>query len=77
MTFEDIQAEIAVLIAHLGDAPHDRHETELVLHEKLARLKAFGMPLPQDLVDLEAALRDRLEAAARKRARGPGTPCGN
>lgn len=74
MTFDDIKAEIAVLVARLGDAPHDRHETEILLHEKLAGLKAFGMPLPQDLVELDALLQEQFQSEAGDRVPPPGNP---
>ena len=74
MTFDDIKAEIAVLMSRLGEAPHDRHETEILLHEQLARLKAFGMPLPQDLVDLDAMLQEQFQSEVDERARSPGSP---
>lgn len=74
MLLEDLQAEIAALVARLGDAPHDRQETEVVLRERLAMLEAFGMPLPQDMVDLRAALDRQLEDAARQRSRPPLKP---
>jgi hypothetical protein len=35
------------------------HEVELMLREKLNEYRAFGMPLPQDLADLEALLDQR------------------
>ena len=56
MAFEDIQAELALLVDKLADHPQDTQELETVLRTKLAELKAFGLPLPDDLVALEAAL---------------------
>ncbi len=56
MAFEAVKAEIALLVNQMENQPHDRHELAEMLREKLAELRAFGMPVPQDLVDLEAAL---------------------
>lgn len=55
MAFESIKAEIQSLLASLADQPHDRRELELKLSEKLDELRAFGMPAPDDLIELEAA----------------------
>ena len=67
--FEEIKAEIATLLAQLAEHPHDHRELEVMLREKLSELKAFGMPLPDDLVELETALVRRLSADAKVRAR--------
>jgi hypothetical protein len=56
MAFENVQAELGLLMTRMQNEPEDRHELYLQLVEKLNELKAFGMPLPQDLVDLEHAL---------------------
>ena len=56
MAFDDIQAEVGLLLTRMQNEPEDRHELYLQLMEKLNELKAFGMPLPADLVALEKAL---------------------
>ncbi len=56
MAFEDVSAEIGLLLTKMQNEPEDRHELYLQLTEKLNELRAFGMPVPQDLLDLEAAL---------------------
>ena len=58
MAFENIQAELGILLTRMQNEPEDRHELYLQVMEKLNELKAFGMPLPQDLVDLEHALEE-------------------
>jgi hypothetical protein len=58
MAFENVQAEIGILMTRMQNEPEDRHELYLQVMEKLNELKAYGMPLPQDLVDLEKALED-------------------
>jgi hypothetical protein len=65
MAFENVQAEIGLLMTRMQNEPADRHELYLQLMEKLNEIKAFGMPLPQDLVDLEHAL--EAEFAAEKK----------
>jgi hypothetical protein len=66
MAFENVQAEIGILMTRMQNEPKDKHELYLQLMEKLNEIKAYGMPLPQDLVDLEKALED--EFAAEKKS---------
>jgi len=56
MAFEDIKAEIALLFEQMINKPEDAHEIEATLREKLNTLKAEGLPLPDDLVELERKL---------------------
>ncbi len=56
MSFEDLKAGIALLIEQMTDQPEDAYEIQENLREKLAELKGLGLPLPQDLVDLERGL---------------------
>lgn len=56
MAFEDLQAEIGVLLTRMQNEPEDRHELYLQLQERLNEIKAFGLPIPDDLKELEAAL---------------------
>jgi len=56
MAFDDLKAELGILMTRMQNEPEDRHELYLQLIEKLNELKAFGMPLPQDLVEMEKAL---------------------
>ena len=60
MAFEEILAEINQLLTDMVHQPEDAHELQLRLHEKLAELRATGMPLPDDLVELEKRLQDEL-----------------
>ncbi|MCX2695481.1 MULTISPECIES: hypothetical protein [Brucella/Ochrobactrum group] len=53
MAFEDIKAEIALLFEQMVNQPQDVHEIRETVREKLNALKATGMPLPEDLVELE------------------------
>jgi hypothetical protein len=67
MAFEDKVAEIGLLVTAMNDAPQDRHELYLLLRHKLSELRAYGMPLPDDLVRLEKGL--EAEFAAERNAR--------
>jgi len=56
MDFEDVKAEIGILLNDMQNQAEDRHELYLQLMEKLNEMRAFGMPLPDDLVALEKSL---------------------
>jgi hypothetical protein len=62
MAFENIKAELGLLLTRMQNEPEDKHELYLQVMEKLNELKAFGMPLPQDLVALEKALGEEFAA---------------
>jgi hypothetical protein len=53
MAFEEIKAQISLLIGQINNQPEDIHELSELLHQKLGELRAEGLPLPQDLVELE------------------------
>ena len=61
MPFERLKTEIGLLLTEMQNEPKDAQELALQIHGKLAELKAFGLPPPQDLVDLEAALISEFE----------------
>lgn len=56
MAFEQLKTEIGLLLTEMQNEPEDPHEIYLALKEKLGELKAYGMPLPDDLVKLERDL---------------------
>lgn len=56
MTFDEFTAEIGLLLTRMQNEPGDRHEIYQTLKERLNEMRAYGMPLPQDLLDLESAL---------------------
>jgi hypothetical protein len=69
MAFEDLKAELALLINQMENQPEDRHELYLQIRERLNEMRAFGMPLPEDLVKFEEQLEAQFkaeDAAARK-----------
>jgi predicted nucleic acid-binding Zn-ribbon protein len=53
MAFEQLQAEISLLINQINRQPEDLHELYEMLHQKLNELRATGQPLTQDLAELE------------------------
>ncbi|GFO81965.1 MAG: hypothetical protein A49_15920 [Methyloceanibacter sp.] len=63
MAFDDLQAELALLINQMENQPEDRHELYMLIREKLNEMRAFGMPLPEDLVRLEEELEAEFAAA--------------
>jgi hypothetical protein len=65
MAFEDLKAELSLLINQMEDQPEDPHELYLQIREKLNELRAYGMPLPDDLVAFERELERRFEAEKR------------
>ena len=53
MSFENLTAELTLLVDEIEGDQGDRHEIYLRIREKLGELKAMGMPLTEDLVRLE------------------------
>ncbi|HEY8263871.1 MAG TPA: hypothetical protein VIG26_05875 [Methyloceanibacter sp.] len=66
MAFDDLKAELALLINQMENQPEDRHELYLQVREKLNEMRAFGMPLPDDLVRMEKDLEKEFAAAKRE-----------
>ena len=70
MAFKDKEAELGFLLTQMQDEPEDWHELYEQIRQKLNELRAFGMPLPQDLVqfehDLEAEFAQEKEDADRQ-----------
>ena len=62
MAFEELKAQIAVLLGGLEDQPEDKHEPYELIREKLAQMRAMGMPLPNDLVELETELEKEFQS---------------
>lgn len=61
MVFERLKSEIAMLLVQMENQPQDLWELHELTLEKLNEMRALGMPLPQDLVDLEKKLMRDLE----------------
>ena len=56
MEFSELEAELNLLLTQMENLPEDRHEFYLQLREKLNEIRAFGMPVPHDLLRLEQEL---------------------
>ncbi len=66
MAFDDIKVQIIDLLEKMNNQPHDLHELEEMVRERLNELRAEGMPLPDDLVELEQTLEAELEKRGKK-----------
>jgi hypothetical protein len=66
MAFDDLKAELALLINQMETQPEDPHELYLQIREKLNEMRAFGMPLPEDLVEFERDLERRFAQQKRE-----------
>ena len=64
MAFEDKEAELGLLFGKMQAAPHDEHELYQQIRQKHAELRAYGMPLPDDLVEFERDLEAEFAADA-------------
>jgi Trm5-related predicted tRNA methylase len=62
MAFDDLKAELALLINQMENQPEDRHELYLQIRERLNEMRAYGMPLPEDLVKFEEELEAQFKA---------------
>lgn len=71
MSFEDLKAEIMLLLDEVSGPPQDAHEIYMRVRQTLDTMKAEGLPLPQDLVELEHELEARFAADQRS---GSGAP---
>ncbi len=56
-------AAINLLVEQMDHEADDLHEVHLKLREHLEQLKATGMPLPDDLVELDRRLTENVEGA--------------
>ncbi len=56
MALEEIKAQISLLFEQMVNQPEDGHEAQEQLRKKLRELRAMGLPLPADLVELERRL---------------------
>ena len=67
MAFEQFRIQISMLMDEIAKNPGDAHELQESLREKLAEMRALGLPLPDDLVGLEEFLEDDLDRRERRR----------
>lgn len=60
MAFEDWKVRLRMVLETATHQPEDWHELQESLREEVATLRGQGLPVPQDILDLEQALEDRL-----------------
>ncbi|MGG7645678.1 hypothetical protein ACQ5SP_12795 [Rhodovulum sp. YNF3179] len=58
MSFENLKASVRLLMQEMVNRPDDAHILQEQLREKLAEMRDLGLPLPEDLVQLEKYLED-------------------
>lgn len=63
MAFEGLLTRLNLMFEQMENQPQDAHELLHQIHLELMQMRAEGLPLPQDLVDLE----ERLDAAFQTR----------
>jgi len=61
MAFERLKMQIMMMLDELENQPEDNWELHEQILENLNEMRAMGMPLPQDLVELEARLSKELQ----------------
>lgn len=61
MDFDDLMTAINLAVDEMETKPEDAHEVHMRLRELLDQIKATGMPLPADLVELEHRLEHDVE----------------
>ena len=54
MAFEDLKAELALLLNQMENQPEDRHELYLQIREKLNEMRAFAAVPLGSTTDLQA-----------------------
>ncbi len=77
MAFDDLKAELALLINQMENQPEDPHELYLQIREKLNEMRAFGMPLPDDLVAVREGPRSGVRATESAPPRRTSLPGGS
>ena len=60
MAFEDLEAELGILLGQLNEGTGDKQELYETLREKLNEMRAYGMPIPEALLVLEKELEAQL-----------------
>jgi hypothetical protein len=69
MAFEAKEAELGLLLSRMQNQPQDAHELYELVRQKLNEMKAYGMPLPEDLVEFERDLEAEFLAESEDRQR--------
>lgn len=61
MAFEALKAQAYMILNEIAAGPEDLHVLQAQLHETLAEMSGLGLPLPDDLVELEKRLEAGLD----------------
>ena len=69
MALEQLKAQIGLLLGEMNNQPEDLHELYEEIHQKLNELRATGMKLPDDLLELEARLLKEFPLAGKPKRR--------
>ena len=56
MALDQLEAQINLLLTSIEENPEDIHEIHELIRQKLAQMRALGLPMPADLVELEQKL---------------------
>ncbi|HEY7690592.1 MAG TPA: hypothetical protein VH835_17960 [Dongiaceae bacterium] len=62
MDREELSAALSLWLTEMDGEVEDRHEAFQRLESILGQMRAMGMPIPQDLADLEAELAEEFAA---------------
>lgn len=60
MALEEWKVRLRMMLEEATHQPEDLHELQEELREEIAKFRGQGLPVPQDIADLEKALEDRL-----------------
>ena len=66
MAFETLKAEILMLWNDMESQTKDRREVAFQIQEKIGELRAMGMPVPQDLLEVEQAIEQEYGLPAKR-----------
>ena len=61
MALDELEAQINLLLTSIEENPEDIHEIHELIRQKLAQMRALGLPMPADLVELEQKLEASFE----------------
>ena len=65
MAFETLKAEILMLWNDMEGQTKDRREVAFQIQEKIGELRAMGMPVPDDLLEVEKAIEQEYGGTAK------------
>jgi hypothetical protein len=58
MAFEELKAQISMLVNQINNQPEDIHELYEILHLRLMELRNTGQPVPDDLLEVERVMQE-------------------